>query len=60
VKPERLAERIEEALIEPDPRRAILVLAELQLDTVALAPPGPNVLRARTWLAEVARVLRDA
>jgi predicted nucleotidyltransferase len=50
-KPDRLAERIEEALAEPDPRRALQVMAELQLDTVRLAPSGPNVDRARTWLA---------
>jgi hypothetical protein len=60
VKPERLAERIEQALTEPDPRRALLVLTELQAETVALAPPGPNVERARVWLAEVANVLRNS
>jgi hypothetical protein len=58
VKPDRLAERIEEALTEPDPRRALLVMTELQLDTVQLAPSGPNVDRARTWLEEAARLLR--
>jgi len=52
VQPERLAERITEALTEPDPRRALAVMTELQLDTVRLAPDGPNVDRARTWLAE--------
>lgn len=52
VKPERLAERITEALTEPDPRRALAIMTELQLDTVRLAPSGPNVDRARTWLAE--------
>jgi predicted nucleotidyltransferase len=56
-KPERLAERIEEALTEPDPRRALLVLTELQLDTVALAPNGPNVVRARKWLSEALELL---
>jgi len=60
VKPERLAERIEKALTEPDPRMALLVMAELQAETVALAPSGPNVERARRWLAEVADVLRKA
>jgi hypothetical protein len=60
VKPVRLAERIEHALTEPDPRRAILVMTELQAETVALAPPGPNVERARHWLTEVVEVLRDA
>ena len=58
IKPDRLAERIEEALTEPDPRRALLVMTELQLDTVLLAPSGPNVDRARTWLAEAAKLLR--
>jgi predicted nucleotidyltransferase len=57
VKPERLAERIEEALTEPDPRRALLVMTELQAETVALAPDGPNVNRARRWLAAAAEVL---
>jgi predicted nucleotidyltransferase len=57
VKPERLAERIEEALAEPDPRRALLLMTELQADTVALAPEGPNVSRARGWLAAAARLL---
>jgi hypothetical protein len=52
VKPERFAERIETALTEPDPRRALLEMIELQLETLALAPSGPNVDRARTWLAE--------
>jgi hypothetical protein len=58
VKPDRLAERIDEALTERDPRRALLVMTELQLDTVLVAPTGPNVDRARSWLAEAARVLR--
>jgi predicted nucleotidyltransferase len=57
VKPERLAERIEEALTEPDPRRALLVLTELQADTVALAPDGPNVNRARQWLSDGCEIL---
>jgi hypothetical protein len=58
VKPERLAERIVEALEERDPRRAVLLMTELQADAVALAPDGPNVTRAREWLAEGARLLR--
>jgi hypothetical protein len=58
VKPDRAAERIEEALTEPDPYRALLVLNELQLETVELAPSGPNVDRARIWLAQVLEVLR--
>jgi hypothetical protein len=57
-KPDRLAERIEEALTEPDPRRALRVMTELQLDTVLLAPSSPNVDRARTWLSEAAELLR--
>jgi hypothetical protein len=60
VKPERLAERIEEALAESDPLRAMLVMSELQADTAALAPPGPNIDRARRWLREVTAVLREA
>jgi predicted nucleotidyltransferase len=57
VKPERLAERIDEALAERDPRRALQTMTELQLDAVRLAPSGPNVDRARTWLAEGIAVL---
>jgi hypothetical protein len=56
-KPERLAERIEEALTEPDPRGALLVMTELQLDTLALAPDGPNVVRARKWLSDGLEIL---
>lgn len=57
VKPDRLAERIEEALAEPDPRRALLFMTELQAETAALAPDGPNVNRARRWLAAGANLL---
>ncbi len=57
VKPPRLAERIEEALSESDARRALLVMTELQSETVALAPDGPNVNRARSWLAAAADLL---
>jgi predicted nucleotidyltransferase len=57
VKPARLAERIEEAFSEPNPRRALLVLTELQSETVALAPDGPNVNRARWWLAAAGNLL---
>jgi predicted nucleotidyltransferase len=60
VKPDRLAERIEEALTEPDPRRALLVLTDLQLDAVALAPDGPNVIRARRWLQDAREALDAA
>jgi hypothetical protein len=55
--PERLAERIEEALTEPDPRRAVLVMTELQLETAELAPDGPNVNRARKWLGDAREIL---
>jgi predicted nucleotidyltransferase len=58
LKPERLAERIEAALAEPDPRRALQLMTELQLETVRLAPSGPNVDRARAWLAAGIEVLR--
>jgi predicted nucleotidyltransferase len=59
IKPERLAERIEEALTESDPRRALGVMTELQLETVLLASSGPNVDRARSWLAEGVDILRS-
>jgi|SRR5215472_2770950 len=58
VTPERLAERIEESLAETDPRCALRGMAELQLETVNLAPDGPNVVRAHRWLSEVVEVLR--
>jgi len=32
----------------------------LQLDTVNLAPDGPNVVRARRWLADAMELLREA
>jgi predicted nucleotidyltransferase len=59
VKPERLAERIDEALAEQDPRVALRLLTELQLDTVRIAPSGPNVDRARTWLAAALEALDE-
>jgi hypothetical protein len=59
IKPEHLAERIEEALAEPDPRRSLQVMTELQLDTVRLAPSGPNIDRARRWLADGLTVLQQ-
>jgi hypothetical protein len=60
VKPERLADRIEEALTETDPARAALLMKELQLDTAELAPSGPNIDRACRWLRDVVEVLREA
>jgi predicted nucleotidyltransferase len=58
LKPERLPERIEEALSEPDARRAVLLMTELQLDAALLAPEGPNIVRARKWLREAREILR--
>ena len=55
--PVRLAERIEEALTDPDPLRAVVVMTELQADTVALAPDGPNIVRARAWLRDAIAIL---
>jgi hypothetical protein len=55
--PPRLAERIEQALTEPDSHRALLLLTELQADTVALAPDGPNIVRAREWLGDGLAIL---
>ena len=57
IKPERLAERIDVVLTEPDSHRALLVLTKLQAETVALAPDGPNINRARRWLAAAEEVL---
>jgi predicted nucleotidyltransferase len=58
VKPDRFAERVDEALTDGDPARALRRLAELQVETVALAPDGPNVRRAREWLPRVVAVLQ--
>jgi predicted nucleotidyltransferase len=60
VKPDGLAERIDEAFAEPDPRTALRLLTDLQLETVRLAPSGPNVDRARTWLADALELLRPS
>jgi predicted nucleotidyltransferase len=57
IKPDRLAERIEEALTEPDPLRAVTLMTELQGDTVALAPDSPNIVRARQWLRDALEIL---
>jgi Nucleotidyltransferase domain len=59
IKPDRLAERIEEALTEPDPLRAATLMTELQADTVALAPDGPNIVRARKWLSDALEILGE-
>jgi predicted nucleotidyltransferase len=58
IKPDRLAERIDAVFAERDPQRALRLLTELQLDTVQLAPDGPNVVRARRWLADAAELLQ--
>jgi hypothetical protein len=58
IKPEHLAERIEEALAEPEPRRALATMTELQLDALRLSPSGPYVDRARSWLTAGLEVLR--
>ena len=58
--PPRLADRIQQALTEPDPRRALLLLTQLQADTVALAPDGPNIIRAREWLGDGLAILGPA
>lgn len=57
VKPDRLAERIDEALSELDPVHAVRTMTQLQIDTVALAPSGPNIDRARVWLPQVLEVV---
>ena len=56
-RPERMAERIEEAVAEPDLRRAVIVMTELQLETAELAPDGPNIVRARKWLSDALEIL---
>src|SRR3954454_10245136 len=56
-RPERLAERIEQALTEPDPRTALLLMTSLPAETVAIAPDGPNINRARTWLSDGRAIL---
>jgi hypothetical protein len=53
-KPHRLAERLDEAFAADD----FLGLTELALETALLAPDGPNVVRARAWLAASAEALR--
>jgi hypothetical protein len=55
--PERMAERIVDALSELNPRRAVYVMTKLQADTVALAPDTPNVVRARKWLSDGLEIL---
>jgi len=57
IQPKRLAERIDEALVQPEARTALRLMAGLQLETVNLAPDGPNIVRARTWLANAEEVL---
>ena len=54
MKPARIAERLDAAFADDD----FLALTELALETVELSPPGPNVDRARTWLAAAAAAQR--
>ena len=58
VQPGRLAARIGASLAEPDPRRALRLMTELQAEALALAPSGPNVERARAWVAQALVLLR--
>jgi hypothetical protein len=58
VQPGRVAERVGASLAEPDPRRALLLMTELQAEALALAPSGRNVDRARAWTAEALVLLR--
>lgn len=51
-KPARLLERIDSVLTERDDERAIRSCLALVLDCLALAPPLPEVERARTLLGE--------
>jgi predicted nucleotidyltransferase len=60
VKPARMAERVDDALTEPDPLKALLMMTELQLDAVELAPSGPNIDRARMWLTDGVEILRKS
>lgn len=57
VKPDRLAERLAGTLAMSDPRDALRSMTEIQLETVLLAPSGPYVDRARTWLAAASQLL---
>jgi hypothetical protein len=57
VQPDRLADRITAALTEPDSRAALRLITELELEVVRLAPAGPNVDRARRWLAPALELL---
>ena len=59
VKPSRVAERIQEAVTDPDPRNARRLITEPQLDAVRPAPSGPNGGRARAWVAEGPRFCAD-
>lgn len=57
VAPAGLAQRLDAALADPDARAGLAALTRLQAETVALAPDGPNVVRARAWLAEALELL---
>ena len=57
VTPDRLGERLTRTMAIPDPRDALRSMTHIQLETVLLAPSGPNVDRARAWLADALRLL---
>ena len=58
VKPERLAERIEEALTEPDPLAGAHRHDAASARCCRARAVRPNVDRARVWLAEALEILR--
>lgn len=58
VKPDRLAERIDAALSEPDRRAALRAMRGLAAETLALAPDLPAVVDARARLDELLEALR--
>jgi predicted nucleotidyltransferase len=57
VKPPRLAERIEDALTEPEPRAAVRTMYELAAETLALVPDEIDVEPPRAWVAEVVELV---
>ena len=50
--PARLLERVDAAVAEPEPARAVRGYLEVVLDCLALAPAMPEVARARELIAE--------
>jgi len=49
----RLAERIDQALLAPDPREALRALLELTRETLALVPPRIDLAGARAGVERV-------